>query len=81
MVEVVDVVGPLADQEGVLDGLRCAAKYANRLVADFVAVAVGAVQEVAAPPLSHAGDVRDLIVEPGGDQDAARERKGLRCRR
>ncbi len=49
----------------------CAAEDAERLVADLVAVAVRAVQEVAAPPLAHAGDVGDVVAQAGGDQDAA----------
>ena len=40
----------------------------RRLVADLVAVAVGAVQQVAAPALAHAGEVGELVAEPGGDQ-------------
>ncbi len=66
-----DVVGPLPEQERVLDGVGRAAEHAEPLVADLVAVAVGAVQQVAAPALADAGDVGELVAEPGGDQDAA----------
>ena len=44
---------------------------ADGLVADLVAVAVGAVEQVAPPPFADAGYVRDLVAESGGDQDAA----------
>ena len=47
-----------------------AAEHAEGLVADLVAVAVRAVQQVAAPALAHPGDVGDLVAQPGGDQDA-----------
>ena len=40
------------------------------LVADLVAVAVRAVQQVAAPPFGDAGDVGDLVAQAGGDQDS-----------
>ena len=71
-----DVVGPLADQVGVGDGLGRAAEHAEGLVADLVAVAVGAVQQVATPPFAHAGDVGDVVAQPGGDQDAAGAQDG-----
>ena len=65
-----DVVGPLAHEQGVLDGVRRAAEDAERLVAHLVAVAVGAVEQVASPPLAQPGNVWDLVAQPGGDQDA-----------
>ena len=49
--EVDEVVGPLAHDLGVPDGARCAADDAEPAVADLVAVAVGAVQDVAGPPV------------------------------
>ena len=56
-----------------------AAEHAERLVADLVAVAVRAVQQVAAPALAHAGDVGELVAQPGGDQHAAgAQRRGRR---
>src|SRR5438067_3854 len=42
-----------------------------RPVAHFPAVAVRAVQKVSAPPFAGAGDVGELIVDAGCDQDAA----------
>ena len=56
--EVDEVVGPLADDLGVADRAGVAADDAELAVADLVAVAVGAVQDVAGPPLTQAGDVR-----------------------
>ena len=53
------------------DGLGGPAEDAEGLVADLVAVAVRAVQQVAAPALAHPGDVGELVAQPGGDQDAA----------
>ena len=53
----------------MLDGVRGAAEYAEALVADLVPVAVGAVEEVAAPALADAREVGELVAEPGGDQD------------
>ena len=41
---------------------------AERLVADLLAVAVRAVQHVAAPALAQAGDVGQLVAQPGGDE-------------
>ena len=64
-----DVAGPLPDQERVLDGVRGAAEYAEALVADLVAVAVRAVEQVAAPALADSREVGELVAEPGGDQD------------
>ena len=50
------------------DRLRGAADDAERLVADLVAMAVGAVEEVATPALAHARDVGEQVAKPGGDQ-------------
>ena len=50
--EVDEVVGPLPDDLGVADGARGAADDAEPAVADLVAVAVGAVQDVAGPPVA-----------------------------
>ena len=46
------------------------AEHAEGLVADLVAVAVRAVQQVAAPPLADSGDVGEVVAQAGGDQDA-----------
>ena len=81
-----DVGRPLPDQLGVRDGLGCAAQHAERLVAHLVAVAVGAVQEVAAPPLArHPGcraARRAARWPPAGAarQDRRRRRAGPRTR-
>jgi hypothetical protein len=55
------------------DGFGGAAEDAERLVADLVAVAVGAVEQVAAPAFAHALDGGDVVAQSGGDQDAAGE--------
>ena len=49
VVEVHDVVRPLPDEQGMGDRLRGAAEHADGLVADLVAVAVGAVEQVTGP--------------------------------
>ena len=64
-----DVGRPLADQVGVGDRFSGSAEYAEGLVAHLVAVAVRAVQQVAAPALPDAGYVGELVAQPGGDQD------------
>ena len=56
-----DVVGPLPDQVRMSDRLGGAADDAERLVADLVPMAVGAVEEVAAPALAHARDVGEHV--------------------
>jgi len=53
------------------DGFGGAAEDADGLVADLVAVAVRAVEQVAAPPFGDTWDVGDLVAQSGGDQDAA----------
>ena len=67
-----DVVRPLAQEVHMLDRARVGAEHADRLVADFPAVAVRAVEEVAAPALTGAGDVRKLVDGTGCEQDASR---------
>ncbi len=66
--EVDEVVGPLANDLGVPDGARSAAEHAERAVADLVAVAVGAVQDIAGPPVAKPGDVRQLVAQARRDQ-------------
>ena len=44
---------------------------AEGLVADLVAVAVRAVQQVTTPPFADAGDVGEFVAQAGGHQDAA----------
>ena len=68
--EVDEVVGPLANDLGVPDGARGAADDAEPPVADLVAVAVGAVQDIAGPPVAQAGDVRQLVAQAGRDQQS-----------
>ena len=68
--EVDEVVGPLAHDLGVADGARGAADDTEPAVADLVAVAVGAVQDVAGPPLAQPRDVGELVAQAGGDQEA-----------
>jgi hypothetical protein len=48
-------------REGLGDGGGLTCQDADGLVADLVPVAVGAVQEVAAPPLADAGNVWNLV--------------------
>ena len=57
-----DVVRPLPKQLRVVDGARAGPEDADRLVAHLPAVAVRAVQEIAAPALAGAGDVGQLVV-------------------
>ena len=56
----------------MLDRAGRPAEDAEGLVAYLVAVAVGAVEEVSAPPLSHTGHVGHLVAQAGGDQDPPR---------
>ena len=65
-----DVVGPLADEQGVLDGGGVGAEHAEWLVTNLPAVAVGAVEEVPAPSFTDAGDVGQVVADAGGDQNA-----------
>ena len=64
-----DVVRPLPKQLRVVGGAGAGPEDADRLVAHLPAVAVRAVQEIAAPALAGAGDVRQLVVGAGRDQD------------
>ena len=66
--EVDEVVGPLANDLGVADRARAATEDAELAVADLVAVAVGAVQDVAGPPVAEPGDVGQLVAQAGRDQ-------------
>ena len=66
------VVGPLAQEVRVLDGPGAGAEHADRLVADLPAVAVGAVQEIAAPALAGAGDVGQVVRGAGREQHLSR---------
>ena len=66
--EVDEVVGPLANDLGVADRARAATEDAELPVGDLVAVAVGAVQDVAGPPVAEAGDVGQLVAQAGCDE-------------
>ena len=67
-----EVVGPLPQQVRVIDGGGRRAEHADRPVANLPAVAVGAVEEVAAPELSDAGNVGQLVDCPGCEEQASR---------
>ena len=67
-----DVLGPLADQQGVLDRTGLGAQDTDRLVTHLPAVTVGTVQQVAAPPLPDSGEVRQSIVDTRRHQDPSR---------
>jgi hypothetical protein len=66
--EVGEVVGPLPNDLRIPDGAGSAADDAEPTVADLLAVAVRAVQNIPGPPLSQARDVRQLITQAGRDQ-------------
>ncbi len=66
-----DVVGPLPDELGVQHGTGVGAEHAERLIADLPAVAVRAVQEIAAPAFAHTGDGGQVVGDAGRHQDAA----------
>ena len=66
------VVGPLANQKGMLHGIRSCTEDPDGLVADLPSVAIGTVQKVAAPSLASARDVWQLVADPRRDQQAAR---------
>jgi len=55
----------------MLDRLRSPAQHRNRLVADLVSIAVGAVEEVSSPALAYTWDVGKLVPQSGGDQNTA----------
>ena len=67
-----DIVRPLAHEQGMLDRVGPNAEHADRLVANLPAVAVRTVQQVATPTLPNAGDVREFVSDPRGQQDPLR---------
>jgi hypothetical protein len=69
--EVDEVVGPLANDLGVADRVRAATDDAELPVDDLMAVAVGAVQDVAGPPFAEAGDVGQLFDQAGRDDQSS----------
>ena len=70
-----DVVRPLPQELRVLDGAGIGSEHADRLVAHLPAMAVGAVEEVAAPALPRAGNLGKLV------DGAGREQQPSRCHR
>jgi hypothetical protein len=66
-----DVGRPLPHQQRVLDSLRRTPQHAEGLVADLIAMAVRAVEQVSSPSLPDAGKVRQLVAQPCGHQDPA----------
>ena len=67
-----DVVRPLPQELRVVDGTGIGSEDADRLVAHLPAMAVRAVEEVAAPALSGAGNVGKLIDGAGREQEPSR---------
>ncbi len=66
------VVGPLPHQLCMHDRAGLCAQNPDALIADLPSVAVRAVQQITAPSLADARDLRQLVVDPGGDQDPPR---------
>jgi len=66
------IVGPLTHEQCVLHAAGNAAEHAERVVAHFPTVAVGAVEQILAPPVANAVDVRELVADAGRQQDSAR---------
>jgi hypothetical protein len=67
-----DVPAPLPEKQRLLYSGRFCRKYSYRPVADLPAVAVRAVQHVAAPPLPDTGHLRQLILKAGRDEQSPR---------
>ena len=66
-----DVIGPLPDELGVHHRTGVGAEHPERLIADLPAVAVRAVQEIAAPAFAHTGDGGQVVGDAGRHEDAA----------
>ena len=78
------VVRPLPDESRVLDGAAACAENSERLIADFPAVAVGAVQEVAPPAVLEPGSFavsRRRSRRRGAEPGRARARRSALRRR
>jgi hypothetical protein len=56
----------------MFDGAGPGAEDADRLVANLPAVAIRTVQEIPPPPLANAGDLGQLVVDPGRGEDPPR---------
>ena len=69
--EVGDVLAQLAEEQRLVHRHRAARQHPDGLVAHLPAVAVRAVQHLAAPPLAQPRHVRQLVGEAGRHQEAA----------
>jgi hypothetical protein len=69
-------VAELPEQLRLVHGQRAGGEHADALVAHLPAVAVRAVQDVAAPALRQALDGGQLVDEPGGDEQPPGVRAG-----
>jgi hypothetical protein len=56
----------------MVDGVGRSAQHPDLLVANLVAVAVGAVQNVSTPALADAWDIRQLVTKTGGHEYSTR---------
>ncbi len=63
-----DVVRPLSYEKRMLYSILSVPRTPDGLIAYLPAMAVRAVQEVAAPSLLHPGDVGELVGDTGGEQ-------------
>ncbi|GAA2877546.1 hypothetical protein GCM10020220_079090 [Nonomuraea rubra] len=70
------VVAPLPPQQGLVHGQRAGGHDADGLVADLPAVAVRAVQHLAAPPPGQPRHRRQLVDQAGGHQQPGRLHRG-----
>src|SRR5664279_1429470 len=66
--EVGEVVGPLPNDLRVSRGAGGSADDAEPPVADLMAVAVRAVQNISGPPVTQSGGAGQLVAQAGGDQ-------------
>ncbi len=72
---------PLPPQLGLVQGRRSGGQHADRRVAHLPAVAVRAVQDVAAPPFRKAGNPGQFVAQAGGHQQPGRQdlRAAVEC--
>ena len=66
-----DVRAQLGEEQRLVDRHRPAGEHGDRPVAHLPAVAVGAVHDVASPPLRQPRYVGQLVHQPGGHQQPA----------
>lgn len=64
-------VAPVGEQFGLVDGHRAGADDADAALAEFIAVAVRAMEDGRAPAFGKARDGGKLVSHAGGQQDAA----------